>query len=80
VVWLGQDPRDDVVSRILLDYYRVATTRERTVQEPLTVAQECGLLRAAHRPAVLSDQPELAVDRRYACVPDLVLVRVPASR
>ena len=78
VVWTG-DREDDTIARILLDFYRVGETRDRTVQHPLSVAEECLLLRAAARPAVLSTETMAAVRARYSCVPDLRVVVVQAA-
>ena len=76
VVWLGGGPRDDVIARILLDFYRAGDTAERTPQQPLTVAEDCALLAAAERPTVLSSRPLPEVRARYACVRDLSVVPV----
>ena len=40
------------------------------------VEQECALLEDAARPVVLSTEPEASVRSRYACVPDLTVIRV----
>jgi len=64
------------VTRSLLDVLRVAETRVRAPQARLTVAQECALLEDAARPVVLSTEPEASVRSRYACVPDLTVIRV----
>jgi hypothetical protein len=77
VVWLGARG-DDTISRILLDFYRVDRTRERTPQPPLNVAEECELLRAATRPTVLSSAPPAQVRTRYACISGLRVVGVQA--
>jgi hypothetical protein len=76
VVWLGRTPTTDSVTRSLLDVLRVAETRVRAPQARLTVEQECALLEDAARPVVLSTEPEASVRSRYACVPDLTVIRV----
>jgi hypothetical protein len=75
VVWTG-DREDDTIGRILLDVYRVELTRDRAVQEPMTVEQECAVLAAADRPTVLSDRPSREVAARYACVPGVRTIAV----
>ncbi|KRE57166.1 hypothetical protein [Phycicoccus sp. Soil748] len=79
VVWLGTIG-DDTIGRILLDFYRVPATRDRTPQKPLDVADECEVLRAAPRPTVLSDRNPADVRRRYACVPDITVIRSESRR
>ncbi|WP_406831806.1 hypothetical protein ABEG17_03025 [Pedococcus sp. KACC 23699] len=74
VVWLGA-VGDDTIGRVLLDFYRIPDTY-RTPQPPLDVAEECELLHAAKRPAVLSNRPGSEVRARYACVPALEVVPV----
>jgi hypothetical protein len=76
VVWLGARG-DDTISRILLDFYRIDRSPERTPQSPLSLAEECRLLRAASQPTVLSSAPPSRVRARYACVPMLDVERVP---
>lgn len=68
VVWVGQG-MDSTITRILLDFYRVSTPRDRTIQYPATVADECALLTGAISPVVLSDATRAEVGRRYACAP-----------
>lgn len=75
VVWLGSRG-DDTIGRILLDFYRAGETSERVPQEPLSVADECRLLRAATRPTVLTDRPAGEALRRYECVPGIQVVLV----
>jgi hypothetical protein len=77
VTWVGET-MDDTITRILLDFYRVSTPQDRTIQFPATVADECALLTATHHPAVLSTRTPDIVRRRYACVPAVVVV--PAAR
>jgi hypothetical protein len=78
VVWIGS-PLDDAVSRILLDFYRVGATSQRTRQSPLDVGQECGLLRDAAEPTVLSNRDAGAVRIRYACEPAVSVVQAGGS-
>jgi hypothetical protein len=81
VVWLGRGHADDDrIVRVLLDYYRVAQTTQRTPQGPLTVAEECQLLHASPVPAVLSDQPADAVAARYSCARDVHVVRLASGQ
>lgn len=68
VVWVGQG-MDSTIARILLDFYRVSTPQDRTIQYPATVADECALLAGATSPVVLSDATPDEVSRRYACAP-----------
>ncbi|SDP26523.1 hypothetical protein SAMN04489867_1898 [Pedococcus dokdonensis] len=75
VVWTG-DGADDTISRILLDYYRVAQTPARTAQGGLDVATECQLLSESDAPAVLSTRDEPDVRARYACAPDVQRIPV----
>lgn len=79
VAWLGSTG-DDTIARILLDYYRVGTSSVRTPQPPLSVTQECELLRAAATPTVLSNRPATQVRARYDCVPDVRVVPVVPFR
>jgi hypothetical protein len=79
VVWLGT-VGDDTIGRILLDFYRVGATPERTPQAPMDVLEECDLLRAAPRPTVLSDRSPADVRKRYLCVPDVTVISSSASR
>lgn len=82
VVWLPDpDPLqatiDSTRAGILLDFFgkgRVVYVRP---QSPLTVDQECELLRAAAKPAVLSSAPAPEVRRRYACAQDLEVLGSP---
>ena len=76
VVWLDGGKTDDVIARILLDFYRVNRTRERTPQGDLDVAQECDLLRRSASPAVLSDESLQAIAERYSCVTHVAVVAV----
>ena len=75
VVWLGS-AGDDTITRILLDFYRVSTTSDRTRQPLLDREEECAVLRAADRPAVLSDRPEAEVRARDDCAPAVRVVPV----
>ncbi|SES43652.1 hypothetical protein SAMN05216199_3642 [Pedococcus cremeus] len=77
VAWLGV-PLDDTISRILLDFYRVDRTSARTPQPPLSVTEECSLLREAAQPTVLSSASPPLVQARYACVPRIRVVRASA--
>jgi hypothetical protein len=76
VVWLAGDRTNGVIARILLDFYRVARTQERTPQPALTVAEECALLLRAPQPVVLSDVESVIVRSRYSCVPELQVLAV----
>lgn len=76
VVWLAGDRTNGVITRILLDFYRVARTQERTPQPALTVAEECALLLRAAQPVVLSDAESVIVRSRYSCVPELEVLAV----
>lgn len=76
VVWLAGDRTNGVIARILLDFYRVARTQERTPQPALTVAEECALLQRAPQPVVLSDAESVIVRSRYSCVPELEVLAV----
>lgn len=67
VVWLEGSPTTDSVTRILLDTFRVESTRARVPQARTTVGEECALLRTASRPLVLSTAEEEQVRSRYAC-------------
>jgi hypothetical protein len=78
VVWTG-DREDDTITRILLDFYRVGETRERTLQPPLSVAEECALLQRAAAPAVLTDRPSTAVAERYSCVESPRAISIAAA-
>ena len=75
VVWTG-DREDDTVTRILLDFYRVGQTRERTLQHPLSIAEECALLANVSQPVVLSTKAPGAVDARYRCATGLRTIHV----
>jgi hypothetical protein len=75
VTWVG-DRLDDTITRILLDFYRVSTPQDRTIQFPATVADECALLKRSPSPTVLTTWTVDEVRRRYACVPDLTVVPV----
>ena len=66
VVWVGQG-MDSTITRILLDFYRVRTPLDRTIQFPASVADECALLSGGASPVVLSDAAPDEVRRRYAC-------------
>jgi hypothetical protein len=79
VVWSNGRLVTDDATRIMLDGYRAEASRRDTVQHSPSVEEECALLRAAARPAVLSDRPEEEVRARYACVPGLEVVRAPAG-
>jgi hypothetical protein len=76
VVWLGRPASNGVIARVLLDFYRVEATQARTPQPPLSVTQECELLRRAQIPTVLSSEPEGAVRARYRCVTGLRVLAV----
>jgi len=68
VVWLGGSPIQDTVTRVLLDFYRVSTPLDRTIQYPAPVGEECSLF-AGHEPAtVLSPASPAEVAARYSCV------------
>lgn len=69
VVWSHGPLVTDTVTRILLDAYRPEADRVDTPQGPLTVAEECELLRTASVPVILTTMPEGEVRTRYACAP-----------
>ena len=75
VVWTG-DREDDTVARILLDFYRVGQTRERTLQHPLSIAEECALLAKVSQPVVLSTEAPGTVEARYRCATGLRTIHV----
>ena len=68
VVWLSGTEYDDLVTRVLLrhDDARIDPTG-RSDSYP-SRAEECALLEASARPAVLSDRSEAEVQARYSCV------------
>ena len=74
VVWLGGSPIQDTVTRVLLDFYRVSTPLDRTIQYPAPVGEECELF-ADHVPTVLSPHSPAEVAARYSCVTAPVVVR-----
>lgn len=78
VIWTD-DPEDDTLARILLDFYRVDDTLQRTVQHPSTVEEDCRLLRSAPIPTVASDRPHESVRARYACVPSVRVIAIDRS-
>lgn len=76
VVWLGGTDYDDLVVRVMLDFFRVEEGRD-VLDYDLRVptrAEECGLLEQQTRPTVLSAAPEAAVRLRYPCVSRLRVV------
>lgn len=75
VVWLEGTRTTDAMARILLDAFRVRETTTRVPQGGLTVGQECDLLLRSTHPTVLSTAAPSAVRTRYACVPDVVVIR-----
>lgn len=90
VTWVGQT-MDDTITRILLDFYRVSTPRDRTIQFPATVGDECALLAGTHQagthqtgthqagtlqPSVLSTRASDDVRHRYACAPGVRVIPV----
>jgi hypothetical protein len=79
VVWLG-DQADDTIARVFLDFYRAGHTSDRTPQPPLSVPQECDLLRASAQPLGISNQPVDAVRQRYSCVPQTGVMAVAPRR
>jgi hypothetical protein len=79
VVWLGGERTDDVITRILLDFFRLERldwTSEKTPQSALSLEEECEILRRAGDPAVLSDVEVTQVADRYDCVPGVRVIRV----
>ncbi len=79
VVWSDGPLVTDTVTRILLQAVAPEPGAERVPQESLTVPAECGLLAAAPEPRVLTNQPEESVRSRYACVPELRVLRPPSG-
>ena len=77
VVWLEDTLTTDAVTRSLLDVFRVEQTQKRSPQARVSIAEECGSLRAADRPVVLSTASEGDVRRRYSsCSSTLEILRV----
>jgi hypothetical protein len=76
LVWTGTDRHDDVIARLLLDFYRIGGDIERSPAPRLDIDQECALLRAAALPTVLSTQSVQEVRARYTCVTGLRVIPV----
>jgi hypothetical protein len=79
IVWLGGERTDDVITRILLDFFRLERldwTNGKTPQSALSLEEECELLSRAGHPAVLSDVEVAQVVDRYDCVPGVRVIRV----
>jgi hypothetical protein len=76
LVWTDTDRHDDVIARLLLDFYRIGGDVERSPAPRLDIDQECALLRAAALPTVLSTQSVQEVRARYTCVSDLRVIPV----
>jgi hypothetical protein len=74
VVWLGGPPIQDTVTRVLLDFYRVSTPLDRTIQYPARVDEECDLFTGHEPPTVLSSAPPAEVAARYSCVSRPVVI------
>ncbi|MFQ6172854.1 hypothetical protein ACK8HX_14685 [Oryzobacter sp. R7] len=75
VVWQAVGPVDDATAQLLLDFYTATATTPRLGLAATTAEEQCSLLRATARPTVISGAPEAELRARFACIPDLEVVR-----